>query len=252
MNEIKIFENANFGEIRTVIEEQGEPLFCLADVCNALGLRQGDVVQRLDDGLVSTQPILDSLGRTQNANFVNEDGLYDVILDSRKSEAKKFRKWVTSVVLPSIRKTGSYSTISQQPTLQDKLQAATWAADFLHLNDASKLMMVKSVLDPLGLPTPNYVESKGAHFSAHELLKKHNAGISPKKFNEILVRLGYLTEMERDASNGRRKKFKLITTKGEEYGENMVSPYNTNETQPHWYANKFLELLAIVKDRINE
>lgn len=111
-------------------------------------------------------------------------------------------------------------------TLQEKLQAATWAADFLHLSDASKLMMVKSVLDPLGLPTPDYVESKGAHLSAHELLKKHNAGISPKKFNEILIRLGYLTEMERDASNGKRKKFKLITNKGEEYGENMVSPYN--------------------------
>lgn len=61
-------------------------------------------------GVVSTHPITDNLGRKQQANFVNEDGLYDVILDSRKPQAKAFRKWVTSEVLPSIRKTGSYSS----------------------------------------------------------------------------------------------------------------------------------------------
>ena len=58
MNEIKIFESQQFGEIRTVLSESGEPMFCLADVCNVLGLRQGDVRQRLSDGVVSTQPII--------------------------------------------------------------------------------------------------------------------------------------------------------------------------------------------------
>ncbi len=62
--------------------------------------------ERLDDGVVSTDTIADSLGRLQMANFVNEDGLYDVILDSRKPSARDFRKWVTSEVLPQIRKTG--------------------------------------------------------------------------------------------------------------------------------------------------
>lgn len=107
MNEIKIFQNEKFGDVR-VAGTSSEPLFCLADVCNALELRQGDVRQRLSDEVVSTQPIIDSLGRGQNANFITEDGLYDVILDSRKPEAKAFRKWVTSEVLPSIRKTGGY------------------------------------------------------------------------------------------------------------------------------------------------
>ena len=107
-NQIKIFDNPTFGAVRIVTTENNEPLFCLTDVCQALDLRQGDVRQRLDDGVVSTQPIYDSLGRQQNANFVNEDGLYDVILDSRKPEAKQFRKWVTSEVLPQIRKTGGY------------------------------------------------------------------------------------------------------------------------------------------------
>ena len=90
MNDIQIFNNPQFGQVRTAGTSEN-PLFCLLDVCKALELRQGDVVRRLTDGVVSTQPITDSLGRTQMANFVNEDGLYDVILDSRKPEAKAFR-----------------------------------------------------------------------------------------------------------------------------------------------------------------
>ena len=109
VGEVQIFDNPQFGQIRTAGTAEN-PLFCLADVCKALGLTQGHVRERLDDGVVSTEPILDNLGRQQFANFVTEDGLYDVILDSRKPEAKAFRKWVTSEVLPSIRKTGSYST----------------------------------------------------------------------------------------------------------------------------------------------
>lgn len=113
---IKIFDNPTFGSIRVVNSNESEPLFCLADVCVILGLLQGDVKRRLDDGVVSTQPIIDSMGRNQLANFVNEDGLYDVILDSRKPEARKFRKWVTSEVLPSIRKDGGYIATSVDDT----------------------------------------------------------------------------------------------------------------------------------------
>lgn len=104
-NNIQIFNNEELGTIR-IMGTPDAPLFCLGDVCKMLGLRQGHVRERLDDGVVSTEPILDSLGREQVANFVTEDGLYDVILDSRKPEAKRFRKWVTSEVLPTIRKLG--------------------------------------------------------------------------------------------------------------------------------------------------
>jgi phage antirepressor protein len=108
MNELRIFENPQFGKVRTT-GTTDNPLFCLADVCNALGLQQGHVRERLDKGVVSTEPLV-TAGGVQNANFVNEDGLYDVILDSRKPEAKAFRKWVTKEVLPSIRKHGVYMT----------------------------------------------------------------------------------------------------------------------------------------------
>ena len=108
MSEIQIFKNPQFGEIRTAGTSEN-PLFCLSDLCKCLGLSAKFVNQRLSDEVVSNNPITDRLGRTQNALFVNEDGLYDVILDSRKPEARAFRKWVTGEVLPSIRKTGSYT-----------------------------------------------------------------------------------------------------------------------------------------------
>ena len=108
MSEIQIFQNQEFGAIRTLSNEQGEPMFCLKDVCEALGLQTKQVVRRLMDDVFSKHPIVDNLGRTQQATFVNEDGLYDTILESRKPQAKLFRKWVTSEVLPSIRKNGGY------------------------------------------------------------------------------------------------------------------------------------------------
>ena len=108
MNQItQVFDGQNL----TIIEQQGEPKFLLKDVCNILGLGHvATVSRRLGDDVVSKHPIQDSLGRTQLTTFVNEDGLYDVILDSRKPEAKRFRKWITSEVIPSIRKHGAYMT----------------------------------------------------------------------------------------------------------------------------------------------
>lgn len=108
MNNLQIFNSAEFGEIRTVTID-GEPLFCLGDLCKALELTAKEVNRRLSDEVVSKHLIEDSKGRIQNTLFVNEDGLYDVILESRKENARKFRKWVTSDVLPSIRKTGQYA-----------------------------------------------------------------------------------------------------------------------------------------------
>lgn len=118
-NQVAIFSNPQFGSIRTA-GTTDNPTFCLSDVCKILALDSSQVMKRLDDGVVSIHPIQDSLGRTQQANFVNEDGLYDVILDSRKPEAKAFRKWVTSEVLPTIRKHGMYATAEKiEQMLQD-------------------------------------------------------------------------------------------------------------------------------------
>lgn len=107
--EIQIFNNPQFGEVRIVINEQNEPMFCLPDVARVLQLRSTKLAQRLSEDVLSKYP-LKTNGGIQMVNFINEDGLYDAILDSRKPEARKFRKWVTYEVLPSIRKCGAYMT----------------------------------------------------------------------------------------------------------------------------------------------
>jgi prophage antirepressor-like protein len=129
MSEVLIFNNPQFGAIRTAGTAEN-PLFCLSDVCKALNLSASHVKERLSDDVVSTDTIVDRIGRKQSVNFVNEDGLYDVILDSRKPEAKVFRKWVTSEVLPSIRKTGNYS-VTTLPDFTNPAEAArAWAEQF--------------------------------------------------------------------------------------------------------------------------
>lgn len=138
MNEnLQIFENPDFGQVRVILQENGEPLFCLADVCFILELTPSKVAQRLEDDVLSKYPISDSLGRQQDTNFINEEGLYDVILGSRKESTKPFRKWVTSEVLPSIRKTGSYSVRQKLP--QTFAQALRAYADEVEKNEMLKL-----------------------------------------------------------------------------------------------------------------
>lgn len=88
MNNIQIFQNEQFGKVRIAMNESDEPLFCLADVCQILDLIPSKVAQRLDKDVLSKYP-LETAGGIQQANFVDEDGLYDAILDSRKPEAKK-------------------------------------------------------------------------------------------------------------------------------------------------------------------
>jgi phage anti-repressor protein len=135
------------------------------------------------------------------------------------------------------------ATTKQTSFLEDKLKVIDFATRFLNLNDASKLKMLKAVTEPLGLPTPDYVPSKGILKSASELLKEYNAGISAQAFNKLAIKEGYLEEKIRKASNGKSKFFKSITSKGENFGENQVSPNNPKETQPSWYEDKFDELL---------
>lgn len=108
MDKLQIFKNNQFGEVRVVTTENGEPLFCLMDLCRALGLTNTTVVaQRLEEEEVTK---LDLGGRTGLTNFITESGIYTVILRSDSAKAKPFRRWVTSEVLPSIRRHGAYMT----------------------------------------------------------------------------------------------------------------------------------------------
>lgn len=108
MEHLKVFENREFGEVRTAVVND-EPMFCLSDVCRALGLSQPSKVKdRLNSKGVNSIPTL-TPGGEQNLLYINESNLYKTIFQSRKESAERFTEWVTSEVLPSIRKTGGYN-----------------------------------------------------------------------------------------------------------------------------------------------
>ena len=109
MNDLQIFSYES-NEVRTIMID-GEPWFCLVDVCRVLALAEPHrVATRLEEDERTQMTVTDNLGRKQKTWFITESGLYNVILRSDKPEAKPFRKWVTSEVLPTVRKHGAYMT----------------------------------------------------------------------------------------------------------------------------------------------
>lgn len=109
MNEIKIFENEEFGKIRSVMVNN-EPYFVAKDICDILEIKNSrDAMTRLDEDEKAGVVLTDG-SQNRNMTAVNEYGLYNLILASRKSEAKAFKRWITHEVIPSIRKHGAYMT----------------------------------------------------------------------------------------------------------------------------------------------
>ena len=145
MNDLQIFNNEEFGEVRTVVLNS-EPMFCLVDVCKALDIKNAtDVAKRLDDDERTRL----NLGRQGETNFVTESGLYAVILRSDKPNAKKFRKWITGEVLPSIRKTGSYG---KPMTTAEKIQLLAQGNEEL----SGRVEKVEDKIDSLENDMPLY------------------------------------------------------------------------------------------------
>lgn len=245
---LKLFENESFGVIRTAGTSE-EPLFCLSDICNAVDIANpSNVKNRLDEDDLHLMEVIDNMGRTQKAYFVSEAGMYDAILKSESKKARPFSRWITHEVLPSIRKTGGYyvKTEVSNPTISDKMKAATWAAKFLNLNESSKLIIAKQILEPYNLPLPDYTPSHGILKSASELLSERGMKISAQVFNKKAIEKGYLCELDRNSAHGQKKRFKSITNKGLSFGENQVNPNNPKSTQPLWYEDKFGELLGVL------
>lgn len=123
MNELRIFNNADFGDIRTV-EQDGGIWFVGKDVAEALGYSNPSnaVISHVDDeDKLRTQ--IKYAGQNREVSIINESGLYSLVLSSKLPSAKAFKRWITSEVIPSIRKTGSYNKPSKQPTTQQEQRA---------------------------------------------------------------------------------------------------------------------------------
>ncbi len=154
MNDLQIF-NYEGQEVRTVMVND-EPWWVLADVCRILGINNSrDVVARLDKDEKGVGQI-DPPGGKQNMTIINESGLYNVILRSDKPEAKPFRKWVTSEVLPSIRQTGTYSTKSAAKKSPEELAAISQRAQARLINATQRTAdLLTSIWDKAGIK-PEY------------------------------------------------------------------------------------------------
>lgn len=109
MNDLTVFKNESFGEIRTLVIN-GEPWFVGKDVATILGYAKplNALAVHVDDDDSLKQGLIDSMGRTQETIIINESGLYSLVLSSKLPTAKQFKRWITSDVLPTIRKTGGY------------------------------------------------------------------------------------------------------------------------------------------------
>ena len=115
MNDLTVFRFEGTREVRTVVRD-GEPWFVAKDICDILDISQyRDAISTLDED-ERASVVVDTLGGPQNMSAVNESGLYTLVFKSRKPEAKAFRKWVTSEVLPAIRKTGQYKAATANMT----------------------------------------------------------------------------------------------------------------------------------------
>ena len=267
MDAVKVFTHPVFGQVRVIDDNaSGELLFCANDVTNALGYSNGrDAISRHVDirdvakhdmGVVTGKKA-DGTDAYQAVvtTFINESGVYSLIFSSKQERAKEFKHWVTSEVLPSIRKTGQYNANVSSATLNEQLQAklafADWSAKFLNLNEASKLGIAQKIGKMVGLDdalpqSVNAGTEKPITHAATDLLKSHNVGISAQAFNRMLELKGVVKHATRPGKRGKVHSWYVITPAFDKYGQNQQDPKFQQQTQIRWYDNLFSELLTIV------
>ena len=197
MNNIQIFQNNQFGQIRVATTESGDPLFCLADICQALHLTNNRKVKsQLDDDVTLSYPITDNLGREQQATFVTEPGMYTVILRSDSPKAKPMQKWVTSEVLPTIRKHGVYATADTVEKMLDDPDMAIRLLQGLKEERAKRLELEERVeaQAPAVTFTSAVVGSQNSCLIGElaKILRQNGVQIGEKRLFEWLRRKGYL------------------------------------------------------------
>lgn len=218
MNNIQIFKYEN-NDVRTV-EMNSEPWFVLKDVCAVLGLTDtGRTAERLDADEL-TRTTLVSGGQNREMYIINESGLYNVILRSDKPEAKPFRKWVTSEVLPSIRKHGAYMT-------PQKIEEALLNPDtIISLAQQLKEERAKTAkLAPAAEYAQNFLLASGGRLVS-SIAKDY--GMSAKRLNRLLHALGI-----QYCQGGQWILYQKYTGKG--YTETRVNliPHNDGKTHQH-------------------
>lgn len=186
MNELKIFQSPEFGEVRTIVIG-GEIWFVGNDVARALGYQKTNeaVRKNVREMDTATAGVMDSLGRNQQTVIINESGLYDLIFESRLPSARKFRYWVTSEILPSIRKNGGYIQNQENLTPEQIVANALIVAQNI-IKDKDKKI---AELAPKAEYFDSLVDSRLLTTFRDTAKELH---IPPKQFTRWLVNKGYV------------------------------------------------------------
>lgn len=196
MNELKIFNNPEFGEIR-VIEQDGEPWFVAADVCRALELEDtGRATSRLDEDELTRIKIV-SGGQNREVIAVNEPGLYSLVLGSRKPEAKVFKRWITHDVIPAIRKTGGYIHGADSMT-PDELMAKALLVAQKTIENQKLRMSTLTVENQIMKPKADYFDGlvdRNLLTNFRETAKQ--LGVKEKQFISFLLEKKYIYRDQR-------------------------------------------------------
>ena len=179
MNEIKIFESEQFGKIRTVLSESGEPMFCLVDVAKALGYsRPADAVSQHCKG-VAVLPT-PTTGGVQQVKFGKEGEVYRLTMRSKLPDAEKFQDWVCDEVLPSIRKNGGYISTSESDTPDVIMARALILAQETIANHERKMKELEE--------RNNMLVHQKKLFTTTEIAKELNMR-SAKELNDLLIKM---------------------------------------------------------------
>lgn len=181
--------------VRFITDEHGEPWFVAKDVTTILGIANGrDALGRVDPDGVGTTDVIDSMGRTQQASTVNEGGLYELIFMSRRPEAREFRRWVTTEVLPSIRRTGVYSAT---PAVDISTPAGVVAMAEQFLATARALVESQervAYLEPRAQVADDLLDASGdvSVGDAANVLTRAAVPVGERRLFEVLADLGWL------------------------------------------------------------
>ncbi len=193
MNELQIFQNPQFGGVRAV-EIDGEPWFVGKDVAQALGYKDtvNAIKSHVDEEDKKGGWRITTPGGTQEMTIINESGLYSLVLSSKLPTAKQFKRWVTSEVIPSIRKHGGYIAGQEQLSPSELMAKALLVAQQT-LADREKRISELTVANQIMQPKADYFDElvdrnllTGLRETAKEL------GIAPRKFTRFLVERKYL------------------------------------------------------------
>lgn len=254
MNKIKVFNNPSFGEIRTIVMNS-EPWFVGKDVAEILGYAKARnaISAHVDPEDKKDAPIQGPLGGTQTMTIINESGLYSLILSSKLPTAKKFKRWVTSEVLPAIRKHGAYLT--EQKVEEILTNPDTIIKLATQLKEEREARKQAEALNEANRPKVIFAEAVSASKTSilvgelAKILRGNGIPIGQRRFFQWLRENGYLIKRKGTDYNmptQRSMELGLFEIKEGSYvngdGVNVITktPKITGKGQ-NYFINKFLQ-----------